>query len=76
VSATTALLIDTDAGIDDAVGLWWAATNDAVDIVAVTSVWGNVDVGQATSNVRRWSRIISVSLGSSTPDEFRGWPGM
>ena len=30
----------------------------------------------ATSNVRRWSLIISVSLGSSTPDEFSGWPGM
>ena len=72
MSATTALLIDTDAGIDDAVGLWWAATNEAVDIVAVTSVWGNVDVGQATSNVRRILHLndldhVPVGRGAAGP---------
>ena len=50
------LVIDTDGGIDDAVALWWALAEpgDAlVEVLAVTTVWGNVDVEVATGNVCR-----------------------
>lgn len=47
------VLIDSDGGIDDAVALWWAVTNPAIDVVGITTVWGNVDVELATANVLR-----------------------
>jgi purine nucleosidase len=47
------VVIDTDGGIDDAVALWWALTDPAFDVVAVTTVAGNVRVGQAAALVRR-----------------------
>ena len=47
------LVIDTDGGVDDAVAIWWAATSPAVEIVAITTVHGNVDVDTATDNACR-----------------------
>ena len=47
----TPLIIDTDGGIDDAVALWWALTNPEVDVRAVTTVHGNVDLGRVVANV-------------------------
>lgn len=47
------VVIDTDGGIDDAAALWWALQSDALDVVAVSSVWGNVDVEVAAANVCR-----------------------
>ena len=38
------VIIDTDGGVDDAVALWWALTDPALDVVAITVVWGNVDI--------------------------------
>jgi purine nucleosidase len=46
-------VIDTDGGVDDAVALWWALTDPALDVVAITVVWGNVDVNLATESVLR-----------------------
>ena len=69
---STLLVIDTDGGIDDAVGLWWAATQTDVDLLAVTAVWGNVDVWQAASNMRRVLHLaghdgVPVGVGASGP---------
>ena len=36
------IVVDTDGGVDDAVALWWALTDPALDVVAITVVWGNV----------------------------------
>ena len=47
------MIIDTDGGVDDAVAIWWAATSPDVDLVAVTTVHGNVDLVTATDNVCR-----------------------
>ena len=47
------LVIDTDGGVDDAVAIWWAATSPAVEIIAITTVHGNVDVDTATDNACR-----------------------
>jgi purine nucleosidase len=64
------VVIDTDGGIDDAVALWWAITH--LDVVAVTTVAGNVRVGQATALVRRVLREcgqpdIPVAQGADLP---------
>ena len=45
------MVLDTDGGVDDAAALWWAATDPRVDLVAVTSVWGNVGAEQAARNL-------------------------
>ncbi|WP_231127114.1 nucleoside hydrolase [Motilibacter aurantiacus] len=55
------MIVDTDGGSDDAVALLLALAGGAVE--AVTTVAGNVPVGQATVNVLR----TLDALGSSVP---------
>ena len=47
------VVIDTDGGIDDAVAIWWAVTNTDLDVVGISTVWGNVALDVATANVFR-----------------------
>jgi purine nucleosidase len=47
------VIIDTDGGVDDAVALWWALTDPTLDVVAITTVWGNVPIDIATKSVLR-----------------------
>lgn len=47
------LIIDTDPGIDDAGALFWALASDAVQIEALTTVFGNVPVETSTINARK-----------------------
>ena len=47
------VIIDTDGGVDDAAALWWALLDPALDVVAVTVVWGNVDLERAWRSVAR-----------------------
>ncbi len=71
-AAPLPIVIDTDCGVDDAVALWWALTDPALDVVAVTAVWGNTGVLDAARNVGRVLRAagrtdIPVALGASGP---------
>jgi purine nucleosidase len=45
------LVIDTDGGVDDAVALWWAATDPRIDLLGVTTVRGVVSADEAARNV-------------------------
>ena len=45
------VVFDSDGGVDDAAALWWACTDPDIDLVAVTAVGGNVEVGQAAANL-------------------------
>ncbi len=47
------VVIDTDCGVDDAYALWAALDHPALEVVAVTAVWGNCDVTTAAANVLR-----------------------
>ena len=49
--ASTPVVIDTDAGVDDAVALWWALTDPRVDVRGITVVHGNVELDRAVANV-------------------------
>ncbi|GLZ55891.1 nucleoside hydrolase [Actinomycetospora sp. NBRC 106378] len=49
----TPLIIDTDPGVDDAFALAVACLAPEVDLLAVTTVHGNVPVEQTTENARR-----------------------
>ena len=43
-------LLDVDTGIDDALAVAWMATHPDVDLVAATSIFGNVNTRQAARN--------------------------
>ena len=47
------MVIDTDAGVDDAYAILMALADPSVKVVAITTVDGNTSVKQVTSNVLR-----------------------
>ncbi|PZO03076.1 MAG: nucleoside hydrolase [Hyphomicrobiales bacterium] len=62
-----AIIIDTDPGQDDAVALLLAfASRDRLDLRAITTVAGNVPVGQTTANALR-IRDLTGAEGASVP---------
>ncbi len=71
------LHIDTDGGTDDALALLVAARLPGVEIVAVSTVFGNVPVETATRNVllmralvhQTWPVVVGAAAAS---DGFRG----
>lgn len=71
------MVIDTDGGVDDAVAILWAATNPAINLLAIIVVHGNVGVVTAGENVCRVLELagrtdIPVYLGNESP--FPGAP--
>lgn len=68
---TSAVVIDTDTGIDDAVAIALAARLPELDVVAVTTCHGNTDVARATRNAREVARRVGlaapVSAGAAAP---------
>lgn len=64
-------VIDTDTASDDAVALMMALRAPAVEVVAITTVAGNVPVAQATRNaltvVERCSADVPVYSGCARP---------
>lgn len=47
------LIIDSDPGLDDALAIGLAAASPELDLLAVTTVGGNADVGRCTENALR-----------------------
>ncbi|MGH3671082.1 MAG: nucleoside hydrolase [Pseudonocardiaceae bacterium] len=69
---TVPVIIDTDPGVDDAVALMLAATSPEVELLAVTTVFGNVDLGRTTSNALRLRTLaglgrLPVAAGAARP---------
>lgn len=54
------VIFDTDIGVDDAFALAYAA--QSVDILGITTVFGNVPVAQAVSNARLFSQKINLDV--------------
>jgi purine nucleosidase len=65
------LLIDTDTASDDAVALIMALCSPLVDVVAITTVAGNVEVAQATRNALYTAELcgsrVPVYQGAARP---------
>lgn len=61
------LIIDTDAGVDDAIAIMMALSHPEINTLGITTVNGNVEVDKVTKNVG----IISGLLNASVP-VFRG----
>ena len=65
------VIIDVDTGVDDAQALMMAASQDDVDILAVTCVTGNVHVDQVITNTLRVLRVCDrLDVSNSS---FEGW---
>ncbi|MDO8297592.1 MAG: nucleoside hydrolase [Caulobacter sp.] len=69
----TSLIIDCDPGVDDAVALLLAfGAPDVLDILAITTVAGNVEAGLTARNARLIRQIagredVPVHVGAATP---------
>jgi inosine-uridine nucleoside N-ribohydrolase len=66
------ILIDTDPGIDDAMAIFYALASPELDVIGLTSVFGNVHTDLATENALRLLEIadrtdIPVAKGVDTP---------
>lgn len=66
------LIIDTDPGVDDAVALLLAAGSPEVELLAVTTVFGNVELERTTDNARRLLALagrpdVPVAAGAARP---------
>ncbi len=55
------ILIDTDPGIDDAMAIHFAFAHPELDVVGLTSIFGNVHVPVATRNALRLVEMARVS---------------
>ena len=66
------VIIDTDPGIDDVVTLALAARSPEIDIVAITTTYGNAELSVCTRNAREVFRLagrpdVPVRPGSARP---------
>lgn len=65
------VIFDTDPGVDDAMALFYALAHQGIDLVGITTTFGNVTVEQAAINALYLTAIagrdIPVSKGVATP---------
>lgn len=70
--ALTRLIIDTDPGVDDAVAIMLALASPELEVLAITTVVGNVELEKTTLNARRLLSLagrsdVLVGRGIGTP---------
>jgi len=68
----TPMIIDTDPGVDDAMAIAFAVAHPGIDLVGITTVFGNVSVVQATENAlvllsRFGAGDVPVAKGAEIP---------
>lgn len=73
------LIVDTDPGIDDAMAIFYAAAAPDIDLLGLTTIFGNVTVEQATRNALRlldWAGLpdVPVAQGAATPRALPPFP--
>ncbi|KXF82027.1 nucleoside hydrolase [Enterovibrio coralii] len=68
---TTKIILDTDPGIDDAMAILFAEANPDVELVALTTVYGNAEINTSTRNAlylkQRFNFACDVAKGASGP---------
>ena len=67
------VIYDTDPGVDDAMALYYALAHPRIDVVGITTTFGNVSVEQAAINALYLTALagysIPVAKGVATPLE-------
>jgi purine nucleosidase len=65
------IIIDTDPGIDDAMAIAYAIAHPELDLLALTTIFGNVRTHEATRNalalLDHWGSNADVAEGDSKP---------
>ena len=65
------IIFDTDPGVDDAMALCFAMAHPRIELLGITTVFGNVTAPQATTNALYLSQLagrsITVAQGASKP---------
>ena len=65
------LIIDTDPGIDDAMAIHLAFADQRIDVIGMTTIFGNVTTAQATRNALALAEMahyrVPVAIGAATP---------
>ena len=56
------IIIDTDPGIDDALALCYAFAHPDLDIIALTSIFGNVSSSLAADNALRLCELTGIEI--------------
>ena len=74
VIMTQKIIIDTDPGIDDTMAIFFALNSPEVDLLGLTTVYGNTSTDQGTINALRILEIASrtdipVYAGANKPLE-------
>jgi pyrimidine-specific ribonucleoside hydrolase len=69
---TTPVVIDTDPGVDDAVAIMLALASPEIDLRAVTTVFGNVELTATTRNAGRILALcgradVPIAVGAARP---------
>ena len=70
-AARAQVIYDTDPGVDDAMALYYALAHPAIEVVGITTTFGNVTVAQAATNALYLTQIagrhIPVTHGVHRP---------
>lgn len=65
------VIFDTDPGVDDAMALYFALAHPRIEVLGITTTFGNVTVAQAAANALYLTalarRAIPVTQGVATP---------
>ena len=61
-SAAEKVIIDTDPGVDDALALAFAFNSPELEVVGLTSIFGNVDTPLATLNALRILDVVGADV--------------
>ena len=65
------VIFDTDPGVDDAMALYFALAHPDIEVIGITTTFGNVSVEQAASNALYLTHIagfeIPVTQGIAAP---------
>lgn len=71
LNAMRTIIIDTDPGIDDAMAIQLAFAHPELEVIGLTSIFGNVDIERATRNALRLAEMARhsavVARGAEVP---------
>lgn len=72
------MIIDTDPGVDDAMAIFYAAAAPEIDLIGLTTVFGNVRVDQSTRNALALAEMLELDIpvanGATQPLEMPPLP--
>ena len=68
------VIIDTDPGIDDAMAISFAINHPEIDLIGITTIFGNVDTNLATLNALRICEAneVTIPVSKGAVDGFSG----